>query len=376
MRWTVMMGALGALCGARSDVAGQTQPSVVRPTARSQTTPVPHHGDAADDPAVWIHPARPGLSLILGTDKLGGLHSYNADGAEHQNVSEGARPNNVDVLYGFPLGGRPTDLVVASVQGSKKTTTGGAGRGVKVWAIDPATRQLSDVTSEGTIPALDGAAPYGMCGYHSARTGRFYVFVTDRDGQVEQYELIDAGSELVGGRMVRSFALRSIAEGCVADDELGRFYVSEETVGIWRFGAEPETGTAGELITRVGDHGLTADVEGLTIYYATRHRGYLIASSQGNNTYTVYERAGLNRYLLTIDPSAGRIDDVSDTDGIAVTSCPLPPFEHGMLVVQDGTNSGGNQNFKLYAWEDIARDGLLTDTAWCPGADTLKSGPQ
>jgi 3-phytase len=372
MRWIVMVGVLGAVCGARSDLVGQGQPSVMRPTARSQTTPVPHHGDAADDPAVWIHPERPGLSLILGTDKLGGLHSYNADGSEYQIVSEGARPNNVDVLYGFPLGGRPTDIVVASVQASKTTkekARGGAERGVKVWAIEPATRRLSDVTSGGTIPALDGAVPYGMCGYHSARNGRSYVFVTDRNGLVEQYELIDAGNALVGGRRVRSIRLGSIAEGCVADDELERFYVSEETVGIWRFGAEPETGTAGQLIARVGDHGLTADVEGLTIYYATRHRGYLIASSQGNNTYTVYERAGNNRYLLTIDPSAGRIDDVSDTDGIAVTSCPmLPPFERGMLVVQDGTNSGGNQNFKLYAWEDIARDGLLIDTAWCPGA--------
>src|SRR5437764_15438499 len=40
----------------------------------------------------------------------------------------------------------------------------------------------------------------------------------------------------------------------------------------------------------------------LAIYYATSGRGYLIASSQGNNTYKVYERAGANRYVLTIDP--------------------------------------------------------------------------
>ena len=42
--------------------------TTVQPEARGQTMPVPHSGDAADDPAVWIHPQEPGLSLILGTD--------------------------------------------------------------------------------------------------------------------------------------------------------------------------------------------------------------------------------------------------------------------------------------------------------------------
>ena len=85
-------------------------------------------------------------------------------------------------------------------------------------------------------------------------------------------------------------------------------------------------------------------MEGLAIYYATSGRGYLIASSQGNNTYKVYERAGANRYVLTIDPKGARIDDVSDTDGIEVTSCATSrPFAQGVFIVQDGQNAGGNQ---------------------------------
>jgi len=116
-------------------------------------------------------------------------------------------------------------------------------------------------------------------------------------------------------------------------------------------------------VAQVGENGLTADVEGLAIYYATSGRGYLIASSQGNNTYKVYERAGANRYVLTIDPKGARIDDVSDTDGIEVTSCATSrPFAQGVFIVQDGQNAGGNQNFKLYAWEDIAGTSLLIDT--------------
>jgi 3-phytase len=119
----------------------------------------------------------------------------------------------------------------------------------------------------------------------------------------------------------------------------------------------------------VGENGLTAHVEGLTIYHAVQGRGYLIASSQGNNTFKVYERAGENRYLLTVDPKGGRIDDVNDTDGICVTSCPTSQqFAQGLFIVQDGENAGGNQNFKLYAWEDIAGTQLLIDTAWRPWA--------
>jgi 3-phytase len=52
----------------------------------AQTDPLPHKSDA-DDPAIWIHPTDPAQSLILGTDKQGGLHSYNIDGSQHQLIS-------------------------------------------------------------------------------------------------------------------------------------------------------------------------------------------------------------------------------------------------------------------------------------------------
>src|SRR2546422_4460296 len=144
--------------------------------------------------------------------------------------------------------------------------------------------------------------------------------------------------------MVRALKLGSLAEGCVADDELGFLYLAEETKGIWKFGAEPAAGSEGKLMARVGENGLTADVEGLTIYFAAQGRGYLIASSQGNNTYKVYEREGENRYVLTVDPKGSRIDDVNDTDGICVTSCPTSrQFAQGLFIAQDGTNAEGNQ---------------------------------
>lgn len=333
---------------------------VVRPQARAQTAPVPNAGDAADDPALWLHPSRPEQSLLLGTNKQGGLHVYNLDGSQRQLVGNGSRPNNVDVLYGFRLGDQTVDLAIA-------TTRAATTLGVKIWRIDPNDRTLVDVTDGNVLPVFAGREPYGCCTYRNARDGRHYFFANNTAGVIEQHRLVETDRGTVRSTRVRTLQVRSQPEGCVADDELGHLYVGEERVGVWKFSAEADGDTAGRLIARVGEHGLTADVEGLTIYYATNGRGYLIVSSQGNDTFKVYTREGDNRFVLTIDPRRGDIDDVNDTDGICVLSCPTSrQFPRGLFVVQDGSNSGGNQNFKLYGWEDIAGDRLLIDTRWSP----------
>jgi 3-phytase len=333
---------------------------IARPEAKAQTAVVPHKGDAADDPAIWIHPTAPEESLVLGTDKQGGLFAYEMDGGIHQVISDGSQPNNVDVLYGFPMGSNTVDLALAAVR--KKGACG-----FKIWAIDAGRRELTDVTAGGVIAAFGGAEPYGSCAYRSAVSSHSHFFVNNKRGEVEQYQLADAGRGKVAARKVREFKVKSITEGCVADDDLGVFYLGEENVGIWKFGAEPEGGDHGTLIARVGEHGLKADVEGLTIYCGTQGRGYLIASSQGNNTFKVYDRQPPHRFLLTVDPKGGRIDDVSDTDGICVASCPTSRlFPKGIFIAQDGGKFGGKQNFKLYAWEDIAGSVLAVNIAWSP----------
>jgi 3-phytase len=345
--------ALGVAFFSPSMLSAQT---VARPEARVQTVPVPNDDDAADDPAVWIHPKDPGRSLVLGTNKAGGLHAYNMDGTEQHVVSEGVQPNNVDVLYNFRLDGRAGDIALASVRAKKS-------RGIKVWMIDAATRQLSDVTQGGIIQVFGGSEPYGACGYRSARTGRFYVFVSDERGRVEQHELKDAGDGRIGATKVRSFSVGSTVEGCVADPEMSVVYMAEEARGVWKFDAEPDGQGKGKLVIRVGENGLQADAEGVTLYPAADGHGYLIVSSQGNNTFKVYERGGDNAYVMTIDPKAGRFGDVSDTDGIVVTNCPTSnAFPRGLFIAQDGKNEGGNQNFKLFAWEDIAGTKLKIDT--------------
>ena len=66
------------------------------------------------------------------------------------------------------------------------------------------------------------------------------MFVNARDGQIAQMALTDTdGDGLVDGAIVRKWDVGSEVEGCVADDELGDLYISEEDVAIWKYGAEP-----------------------------------------------------------------------------------------------------------------------------------------
>jgi 3-phytase len=320
------------------------QAHIAEVTATVESDPVRGGDDAADDPAIWIHPSDPGRSTVIGTDKTGGgLAVYDMAGNELQ-YDDSVTPNNVDLRYGFPLGGASVDLVGFS---NKDGST------IETYVVDPGTRLVKDVAAG---PIESGFSPSGFCLYRSSVTGRFFGVVVSSDGEVEQWRLFDDGSGRVAGRLVRSFDVGGESEGCVADDLNGYLYVSEESVGIWKYGAEPIDGDARTLVDEVGSDGhLTADVEGLAIYQAAAGDGYLIASSQGNDSFVIYERRG-NDYVGTVMVVDGVIDGIGHTDGIEVTNAPLgSDFSEGLFVAQDGSNPGGNQNFKYVPWEAIAR---------------------
>ena len=181
---------------------------------------------------------------------------------------------------------------------------------------------------------------YGACMYRSSKTGKFYYFGTSKQGVVEQYELFDTGQGNVSAKKVRQINVGTQLEGCVADDELGYLYVGEEEIGIWKYQAEPDANLERTKVDGVSFSGnLVADIEGLTIAYGNDGKGYLIASSQGNNTYAVYRREGTNAYVKSFRIVAGGgIDRVTETDGIHVTTANLGPlFPRGVFIAQDGS---------------------------------------
>jgi 3-phytase len=175
-------------------------------------------------------------------------------------------------------------------------------------------------------------------------------------------------------------------EGLVVDDLHGVLYAAQEVVGIYKvplpslrsrveyvparhliepvtsFGApywavpdEDEFACEGErpdelvegTLAQAGSERfrgarLTADAEGLAIFEGRAGAGYLVASSQGDDTFHVYARRGgvtrphANRFLGSFT-----VEGAGETDGHEVTSQPLGrSFPHGLFVMQNGKASG------------------------------------
>lgn len=362
--FTLILAALASAChpSRNATVALPAGIPVVRAVPRVETEPVGNGLDAADDPAIWVDPTDVARSLVFGTNKRGGLEIYALDGTRIGIVSDGLEPDNVDVAYDIALGDHKVDVVAGAVRGSQ--------HGLMMWTIDAAQRTAIPAFVKA-LPVFGGDMPYGSTLYRRARDGTLFAFVNDKRGRVEQYQ-VDGRTGSFVLTLVRSFEVGSQTEACVADDEYGRFYISEENKAIWSYGAEPDDpadDVTRHAVERIGgDHGAVADLEGLTMYYGRDGGGYLIASIQGADRFNVYERTGEQRLVKILDPAASdRLGDVSDTDGICVESFALaPPFERGLFVVQDGDNAPHNQNFKFYAWADIAEHDLAIEPARDP----------
>ncbi|MFN6469700.1 MAG: phytase [Nostoc sp. SerVER01] len=349
-----------------------------------ETLPIDQQGDA-DDPAIYVNATNAADSLVLTSVKNAGLRVYDLSGDLLQTVNPGGiRYNNVDLQYGFKLGGQSVDIAVASDRQNDK---------LAIFKINPnpATpgQYLEDITDSSIATLFQGlpfAEPYssssrsayGLALYRSPITNDYYVFVNRREtGDVAQYKLLDKGNGKIGIERVREFTVPTVGdrepqtEGMVVDQETGFLYIGQEDVGIWKFQAEPNGGTTGKLIDKVKDLGgnyLTNDVEGLTIYYGKNGTGYLLASSQGDNTFVAYTREGNNEFVGNFAiGNSGSIDSVQESDGADVVNVPLGPnFPFGLFVTQDGSNEPGkivsdegeeeniSSNFKLVPWENIA----------------------
>ncbi len=328
------------LSGAPATAA--TQP-VGDATATVETTPVLSSGDAADDPAIWVHPTDPARSVVIGNDKGGALEVYDLSGARIQRIAEGFF-GNVDVRG---------DLVAVYRLG------------LRLYRIDPVTRTLSNVTDHASGSFATGFGGEGLCLWGGGG-GQVHAFVNARDGRIAQYVLGDADADgLVEAQQVRAWDVGGEVEGCVADDGLGQLYVSEEDIGIWKYAADPGAGLARTRVDAVvaGGGRLLPDIEGLAIVYQPGGTGYLMVSSQAgsntNNFYAVYERQGANTFLRTFRVVAGpQTDSCGWTDGIDAVAANLgPAFPNGMFVCQDNQNlapgTTGNQNFKFVPLERV-----------------------
>jgi 3-phytase len=166
------------------------------------------------------------------------------------------------------------------------------------------------------------------------------------------------------------------SEGIVVDAKNNTLYVAFETIGVYRiplkrslppvmqvgreflfepvksFGkpywaipdddefecqSDPQGDPAADTLAAEGTdafagQNLEVDVEGLAIYDTGKNSGYLLVSSQGDDTFHVYARRGDNRHLASFT-----VAQTGESDGVAITSAPLGrAFPSGLMAVQNG----------------------------------------
>lgn len=309
--------------------------------------------DAADDPAIWINTTAAEQSIIIGSNKKGGLHLYGMDGQELGYFPVG-NINNVDVLQEFRVG----DQVIALVGGSNRSD-----QSLDLFQLDPENQQLIDI-AEGplTVDSTEMDDVYGFCFYQDTTEQRSYAFINAKNGRVQQFELLPTAEGRIAINKVRDIVFDSQVEGMVADPVYHTLYVGEEDAGIWKVPARPEGASQKFLIpeSSEGNPNISYDVEGLALY-AQEAGGYLLASSQGNFSYAVFDRLPPHAYVTSFTlQSRDLLDGVEETDGIEAVSFPLGDrFPMGVFIAQDGFNYDGDslraQNFKIVDWRDIDR---------------------
>ncbi|MEU4264274.1 phytase [Streptomyces sp. NPDC025273] len=377
----------------------------------------------ADDPAIWRNDADPGRSLVVATAKEGGLRVYGLDASLVQSIpappaaTEDDAPgrfNNVDLVTGLRTPAGRADVAVVSDRGNDR---------LRVYRVDPSRpgQPLKDVTDPAAGPVFsadqaeinDQRTAYGLAAWQDPRTGRSYALVSRRNTtDLALLELRPTASGTVGYEKVRTLSLPSSfrlpngtpwtpcgepgelpqVEGMVVDPANGTLYAGQEDVGIWRIPA----GLDGRpvLVDKVREYGvpgtydpeteecapgtdpgfggkrLAADVEGLTLFREPDGDGYLMASSQGDDTFALYDRevSEDNEYEggFRITAASGDLDGSEECDGAAVLNEPLGDrYPDGLLVVQDGheTSAAGDEEGREATGFKFVDLGAVTDAA-------------
>ncbi|WP_421918762.1 phytase [Marinifilum sp.] len=302
--------------------------------------------DAADDPAIWINFSDASQSRIIGTDKKGGIAVYNLQGKELFFYADG-KMNNVDVRQKVQVNNDLLDIAACS---NRTTNT------IDFYRISE-SGELQKYPNAVKVKMSDEV--YGFC--LAMNNNKLYAFVNSVFGNVEQWE-IKLSKEKVEGQLVRKIKLESKTEGMVADDEAGSLFIGEEAKGIWKISIDPNQSSGLEMLSQStvkGNKNIYEDIEGLCIFKEDNGEGYLIASSQGNYSYAVFDRKAPHKYLGSFRISDGTIDGVEETDGIEVINYNLgEDFPKGLFIAQDGYNKfegkSTTQNFKMVRWEKIA----------------------
>lgn len=305
-------------------------------------------GTDADDPAVWVHPTQPELSLVFGTDKVkapnGGLVTFTLDGKTFDRVSNLDRPNNVDVEYGLKMADGTWDIVVVTERLQHR---------LRIYRINPDTRKLADITGDTQLNLAasgDASEPMGIGLFKNPNSHEISTVVSPKTGPSKGYlgefRLVVNAQNKVDVKLARRFGEYSgkkEIESVYVDDAAGMVYYSDETVGTRRY--DLTTGDAPSIFNTTGFAG---DHEGIAQWRINSKTNYLVCTDQipENSVFRIFSMA-LSPQLV-----AEFVGASDETDGIEICAKPLgPKFPEGLMVAM---HSKGKQ-FLFYSLADIRR---------------------
>lgn len=334
-------------CHSAARLAGRTAGDIIRPVIVTDT--VRHD---SDDPAIWINPADPAASLVLGTDKDqdGALYVFDLQGKviTDKVVRNLQRPNNVDVEYELSLQGKQVDIAVVTERFTHK---------LRIFSLP----DMKPIDAGGLeVFAGETAAEYrdlmGISLYKDP-AGKIYAIVGRKTGPKEgsylwQYLLEDNGQGQVKGTLVRKFGKfsgKKEIEAIAVDDQLGYVYYSDEGYGVRKYYADPAKGN--EELTAFGRKGFRQDQEGISIYPVTDSTGYILVSDQQTNQFHIFSREGSggnpHEHVLLRSVHLSTLE----SDGSDVVAVPLnSTFGKGLFVAMST-----DKTFHYYRWEDLMK---------------------
>lgn len=349
----ILMASLAVACNQSKERASEGTDSLnetikYKVTAFAETDQMPQatDEDAADDPAIFVD-YKSGNHLIYGSDKKGGVGLYDLKGNEVKYYSLG-KINNIDIRQNIPV----NDTVVSIIAGSDRTNNG----------LFAALLDQEGKIIESTIALLPSKIKdevYGFCLGFSSADSSILAFVNSKVGELEKWSLSLDDSNAITGSILESIEMNAQTEGLVMDDAEEVLYLGVEEKGIWRFNLS-DSALVGHRIPNSGpedNENIVMDIEGISIY-ATDSEKYLIASSQGNYSYAIFDLLKDGHYLTSFKIIDGTVDGVEETDGLDVTSYNMGNgLDKGILVVQDGFNRVDGkiepQNFKYIDFNSI-----------------------
>ena len=310
----------GCAVDAADPAAGTTEAAAIVPAAVTAPT---LHGSLVNA-AFWRDPGNSEL-YVVGAAGIAGLELYRPDGTRAAKL-DSLEAGLVATVPGIRLGDETVDVIIAydATEALLRAYAFDAGQA----SFRPVLAQPLDVDDEVT----------GLCHYKSRLSGTDYLYAVTDAGLIRHYELYPVPGG-IAGRLLRTIPSAKGSGYCAVDPRDGWLYVSEESNGVWRIGAEAEADTTREAVDlREPFGGLSEEIKGVAVQAAGADHSYLFVADLGNERVAVY------RLPDGAPAAAFAVEGLSEAEGLAVSGS----GDGALLAIADEDPADGGSDIKLF----------------------------